>query len=146
MASLTRSITINRPVEDVFGVVTEVTNTGKWFPGDVREYWITPPPHGVGSIRRAEVTVMGRKSQNDATVVEFDPPRRGVLALETQGARGTATIKCTPVNGATRLDATFDIHAGGPMRLFLGPFLTWYGNAWTTGLANLKRMMEAGEL
>jgi hypothetical protein len=23
---------------------------------------------------------------------------------------------------------------------------TWYSNSWTTGLANLKRMMESGEL
>ena len=141
-----RSVTIARPIEDVFGVVTEVTNTGKWFPGDVREYWTTPPPHGVGSVRHAVVTVMGRRAENDATVTEYDPPRRGVLAGEQQGIRWTATIECTPTESGTRLDFTFEAKVSGAMRLLARPFLNWYGNAWTTGLANLKRMMESGEL
>jgi hypothetical protein len=137
-------------VEDVFAVVTDVTKTGRWFPGDVEEHWVTPPPHGVGSVRHAVVTVMGQRAENDATVTEFDPPRRGVMAGAQQGVRWTATIECTPAGagteGGTELSMTFDAAAGGAMRLFLGPFMNWYGNSWTTGLANLKRMMESGEL
>ena len=37
MASgLSNSITIARPVEDVFAVLTNVENTGKWFPAKVK--------------------------------------------------------------------------------------------------------------
>jgi carbon monoxide dehydrogenase subunit G len=146
MASLTRSVTIRRPIEDVFAVVTDVTKTGQWFPGDVVETWTTPPPHGVGSVRHAVVMVMGRRSENDATVTEFDPPHHGVMAGEQQGVKWTATVACAEVEGGTRLDMSFEANAGGAMRLFMGPFMSWYGNSWTTGLANLKRMMESGEL
>ena len=34
MASVYSSITINRPIEDVFAVLTNVENTGKWFLGN----------------------------------------------------------------------------------------------------------------
>jgi carbon monoxide dehydrogenase subunit G len=146
VASLTRSVTIDRPIEDVFAVVTDVTKTGRWFPGDVVETWTTPPPHGVGSIRHAVVTVMGRRAENDATVVEFDPPHRGVMAGEQQGVKFQATITCAEVAEGTRLQMDFEAKAGGAMRFFIGPFMNWYGNAWTTGLANLKQQMEAGEL
>lgn len=146
MASLTRSVTIGRPIEDVFAVVSDVTKIGRWFPGDVVETWKTPPPHGVGSVRHAVVTVMGQRAENDATVVEFDPPHRGVMAGEQQGVKFSATIACAEVDGGTRLDMSFEAKAGGAMRLFMGPFMSWYGNSWTTGLANLKRMMESGEL
>ena len=85
MASVVNSITIDRPIEDVFAVVTDVTKTGRWFPADVEEYWTTPPPHGVGSVRHAIVTVGGRRAENDATVTEFDPPHRGVLVGNAAG-------------------------------------------------------------
>jgi uncharacterized protein YndB with AHSA1/START domain len=146
VVSFSSSTTIARSVEDVFAVVTNVENTGRWFPGDVREFWTTPPPHGVGSVRRAVVTVMGRQSENDATVTEFDPPHRGVLAGQAQGMQWTGTIECQPVLGGTKLDFVFDGSASGVMRLFFRPLMSWYSRSWETGLANLKRMMEAGEL
>jgi uncharacterized protein YndB with AHSA1/START domain len=34
MASVHSSITINRPIEDIFAVLTNVENTGRWFPGN----------------------------------------------------------------------------------------------------------------
>ncbi len=38
------STSIARPIADVFGVLTDVEQTGVWFPGDVEEHWTTPPP------------------------------------------------------------------------------------------------------
>jgi carbon monoxide dehydrogenase subunit G len=146
MATLVRSTTIARPIDEVFAVVTDVTNTGKWFPGDVVETWTTPPPHGVGSVRRAVFPAMGRRMENDATVTEFDPPHRGVLVGAQQGISWTGTVECTAVDDGTRLVFTFEAKASGAMRLLLGPFMNLYGNSWTTGLVNLKRMMESGEL
>lgn len=146
MAPQTHTVTIARSVEDVFAVVTDVTKTGRWFPGDVREFWTTPPPHGVGSVRHAVITVMGRRSENDATVTEFDPPHRGVLAGQAQGIRWTGTIECQSVPSGTKLDFIFDASASGAMRLLMWPFMNMYSRSWETGLANLKRMMEVGEL
>jgi hypothetical protein len=52
------TIVIGRTIEDVFAVLTNVELTGRWYPMDVEEWWITPPPHGVGSVRLARVKVL----------------------------------------------------------------------------------------
>ena len=79
MASVTNRITIKRPIEDVFAVLTDVTKSGRWYPAKVEEWWTTPPPHGVGSVRRARVEVVGRGIENDAIVTRYDPPRLAAM-------------------------------------------------------------------
>jgi uncharacterized protein YndB with AHSA1/START domain len=146
MARMAVGVTIARPIEEVFAVLTDVERTGTWFPGQVEEHWTSPPPHGLGSTRHAIITTMGRRSENDATVLEFDPPRRGVMGGETQGVAWTGAFDFTPDGDDTRVNAAFEFTAGGPMRLLVGVFLRWYRGQWKRGLANLKRKMEAGEL
>ena len=146
MAGFSTSTTIRRPIEDVFAVLTDVENTERWFPADVHEWWITPPPHGVGSVRRAAVTTLGRRQENDATVTEYDPPRRGVLRGEQSGMSWTAALDFAPANDGTRVDVRIDAQARGAMGLALRPFLWWYRRSWEKGLATFTRMMEAGEL
>ena len=81
MSEVISSIVINRPVEDVFAVLTNVENAGKWFPGNVQEWWTSPPPHGVGSTRRARVklglitSVAGRCARIEGRVEEWRPCR-----------------------------------------------------------------------
>jgi uncharacterized protein YndB with AHSA1/START domain len=74
MSSVINSITIRRPIEDVFAVLTDVEQSGKWFPGNVEEHWTSPAPHGVGSTRHAVVTMLGRRTENDAMATEYQPP------------------------------------------------------------------------
>ena len=140
------SIEIERPIEDVFSVLTDVTLTGRWYPARVEEWWVTPPPHGVGSVRRARVVVMGRASENDAVVTEYYPPRRAALKGESARAPFTATLDFTPTPDGTRVRAETSFELRGVMRL-IGPlFVGPYERGWDNGLKNLKRMMEAGEL
>jgi uncharacterized protein YndB with AHSA1/START domain len=140
------TIEIERSIEDVFAVLTDVTKTGRWYPARVEEWWLTPPPHGVGSVRRARVTVMGRASENDAVVTEYDPPRRAAMKGKSASAPFTATLDFTPIPGGTRAEVETTFELRGMMRL-IGPlFIGRYERGWDEGLQNLKRMMEAGEL
>lgn len=59
MSSVTSRITIGRPIEDVFAILTDVEKTGLWYPVDVEEHWTSPPPLGVGSMRHAVVRSPG---------------------------------------------------------------------------------------
>jgi uncharacterized protein YndB with AHSA1/START domain len=140
------SIDIARPVEDVFGVLTGVTLTGRWYPAQVEEWWTTPPPHGVGSVRRARVRVLGRGMENDAVVTEHDPPRRAAMKGLSRSAPFDVKLAFEPVDGGTRVEVDSAFHLQGAMRL-IGPlFIGPYERGRERGLANLKRMMEAGEL
>jgi carbon monoxide dehydrogenase subunit G len=144
--SVHSSITIDRPIEEVFATLTNVENTGTWFPGNVKEWWTSPPPHGLGSTRRARVKVGPITIENDAVATEYQPPTRAAMKGTSKNAPFEALITFAPVEGGTRVDANIDLFMGGPAKLLGGMFTRWYEKGWDQGLANLKRMMEAGEL
>jgi uncharacterized protein YndB with AHSA1/START domain len=140
------TIEIKGPIEDVFAVLTDVTKTGHWYPADVEEWWMTQPPHGVGSVRRARVKVLGRGVENDAVVTEYEPPRRAAMKGLSARAPFEATLAFEGIEGGTRVEVETVFHLRGVMRL-IGPiFVRNYERGWDVGMANLKRMMEAGEL
>ena len=145
-SAVSSSIIIGRPIEDVFAVLTNVEDTGKWFPGDVKEWWTSEPPHGVGSTRRARVKTGWFTIENDAVATVYEPPRRAVLKGTSPNAPFEATLTFEPVEGGTRVEATIELSLRGPMKLFAGMFTRWYGKSWERGLARLKAMMESSEL
>ena len=145
-SSVHSSITINRPIEDVFAVLTNVENTGRWFPGDVKEWWTSPPPHGEGSTRRARVKMGLMTTENDAVATVFEPPHRAGMKGTSKNAPFEADLRFATVEGGTHVDATIEMFFSGPAKLFGPMFVRWYDKSWNQGMANLKRMMEAGEL
>jgi len=146
MSGINRSITINRPIEDVFAVLTDVENTGKWFPANVKEWWTSPPPHGVGSTRHARVKMGLMTTENDAVATVFEPPHRAGMKGTSKNAPFEAMLRFAPVDGGTRVESEIELFMRGPAKLFGGMFTRWYRKSWDKGLVNLKRMMEAGEL
>jgi carbon monoxide dehydrogenase subunit G len=146
VSRVTSAITIGRPIEEVFAVLTNVENTGKWFPGDVKEWWTSEPPTRVGSTRRAVATIGWFRYQNDAVVTAYEPPRWAVIKGTSKNAPFEATLAFEPVEGGTRVEVTTEMFLRGPAKLFGGPFARWYGKSWEQGLVKLKVMMEAGEL
>jgi carbon monoxide dehydrogenase subunit G len=145
-SSVHSTITINRPIEDVFAVLTNVQNTGKWFPGNVTEWWTSPPPHGVGSTRRARVKVGLMTTENDAVATVFEPPHRAGMRGTSKNAPFEADLRFAAVEGGTRVESDIELFMRGPAKLFGGMLTRWYGKSWDQGMANLKRMMESGEL
>lgn len=146
MANITNRITIRRPIEDVFAVMTDVEKTGTWFPGNVEERWTSPPPHGVGSTRHAVVTMLGRRTENDAVTTEYDPPHRAAMQGTTPNAPFLVTLTFATDGDGTRVDVVSEITLQGAARLF-GPLVSAiYRRGWARGLANLKQMMESGAL
>ena len=147
MGSAVRSsIVINRPIDDVFAVLTNVENTGTWFPGNVKEWWTSPPPHGVGSTRRARVKMGLMTTENDAVATVYEPPNRAVMKGTSKNAPFEADLRFAAVEGGTRVDATIEMFLTGPAKLFGPMFLRWYDKNWNQGMTNLKRMMESGQL
>jgi carbon monoxide dehydrogenase subunit G len=146
MSQISSSIVINRPIEDVFAVLTNVENTGKWFPGNVQEWWTSPPPHGVGSTRRARVKMGFMTTENDAVATVFEPPHRAGMKGTSKNAPFEAMLMFEAGEGGTRVDSNIELLIRGPAKLFGGMFTRWYGKSWDQGLINLKRMMETGEL
>ena len=146
MSQISSSIVINRSIDDVFAVLTNVENTGKWFPGDVKEWWTSPPPYGVGSTRRARVKMGLMTTENEAVTTVYEPPHRAGIKGTSKNAPFDAMLTFEPVDGGTRVASNIELSITGAGKLFGGIFARWYQKSWDQGLANLKRMMEAGEL
>jgi carbon monoxide dehydrogenase subunit G len=140
------SITIRRPIGDVFAALTNVENTGRWFPGDVTEWWTSEPPHGVGSTRRARVKMGWMTTENDAVVTVYEPPHKGVMKGTSPNAPFEARLVFTPAGAGTRVDVAIEMQFRGAAKLFGPMFVRWYGKSWDKGLTRLKAMMETGEL
>jgi len=146
MSRVTNRITIRRPIEEVFAVLTDVEKTGRWFPGDVEEHWTSPPPHGAGSTRHAVVTMFGRRSENDAITTEYRPPYRAAMRGTSPNAPFLVTLTFAAVDEGTRVEVTSEIGLRGATRLFGPLVVAVYGRGWARGLARLKQMMESGAL
>jgi uncharacterized protein YndB with AHSA1/START domain len=123
------SITIHRPIEDVFAAMTDVENTGKWFPADVKEWWTTPPPHGVGSRRRARAKHGLFTTENDAEATVYEPPHRAVLKGLSKNAPFETTLVFVPVEGGTRVETAIDFFLTGPAKLLA--VCSWAGTGRT---------------
>lgn len=139
--------TINRPVEDVWKVLSNPENAVIWSHQTIEEKLTSPRPVGVGSTRRAVVKgIGGRTMENHAVCTEFEPNRR--IAWQTTSARVPfhVVVDFTPMDGATRIDSTWTIPMKGILRP-AGPILgMMMRRILQRDVANLKALMEAGTL
>jgi uncharacterized protein YndB with AHSA1/START domain len=99
------SVTIARPVEDVFAVLTDPTQSPRWSANAIEAELITPGPPGIGSRRRAVAKgPFGGTMENVMEVTELDPNRKVALKLISApwGGTGRTWYTFTPVEGGTR--------------------------------------------
>lgn len=147
MSVVSLSVSILRPVEDVFAVLTDVGQAAKWSRA-LEEQLITPHPLRVGSRRRAVVPMFGgRTMENEMELTALEPDRR----LAMRGVAGfpfpvRIVAELEPAGGGTLLQWTTFMEPGGVVKL-LGPVLAaGYKRSFAKDLANLKSMMESGAL
>jgi uncharacterized protein YndB with AHSA1/START domain len=141
------SVTILRPVGDVFAVLTDVGNAARWSSA-LEEQLITPGPLRVGSRRRAVVPAfLGRTMENEMELTELVPDRR----LAMRGVAGfpfpvRVVVELEPADGGALLRWTTYLEPRGPTKL-LGPvFAAAFRRSFAKDLARLKSMMESGAL
>jgi uncharacterized protein YndB with AHSA1/START domain len=141
------SVTIARPVDHVFRVLTTPEDTPKWSSNAVEEQLTSPGPVGVGSTRRAVVrSVGGRTTTNETVVTEFEPNRRVAMRSISAPVPFAASWSFNVVPGGTQVDWTWSFGLTGAARLLGPPFGAWFRRSLQRDLAHLKAMMEGGEL
>jgi uncharacterized protein YndB with AHSA1/START domain len=146
MTTVTGSIEIARPVEEVFDFVADERNEPSYNEEMVRCEKISPGPIGVGTTYEADLIVRGRTTPMTIEVTDFDPPHRleswsRVPKMDIHGA-----VIFEPISGGTRMSWKWDLTPRGPLRL-LGPLVTMMGRRqeeriWTS----LKKLLESEAL
>lgn len=149
MASADTSVTIARPVEDVFAVLTNPTLSPKWSFNAIKGELITDGPPRIGSRRRSIVKGMfGRQMESVMEVTELEPNRAVALKLisASWGGSGRTRYTFTPVDGGTRVDWHWEMEPGGWVRPLSRPFMVVFERGFQRDLDNLKVVMESGGL
>jgi hypothetical protein len=74
---------VHRPAEQIFAAISEdPAGWGRWFPGfSDKGRYVTPGPHGVGSVR--EVTMSGVRYREQ--ILAWDAPDRWAFYVEQAG-------------------------------------------------------------
>ena len=120
-------MTIDRPVADVFAVLSDAERTPRWYPETVEERWLTEGPVGVGSRRLAITKSFGVRTENEAIVTVYEPNR----ALSVESVRSQVpfevSIRFAAVADSTQVDWDVEMNPSPLMRpvvaLSFAPFL-----------------------
>jgi uncharacterized protein YndB with AHSA1/START domain len=150
MRAMTRielTVTIGRPVVDVFRVVSTPELTPRWSSNAIEEHVTTPGPLRVGSRRRATVRAFGGgTTQNEIEVTDYEAGRRLSIRSIEAPVPFSSEWTVTPVDSSARVDWRWDFRPRGWQRPF-GPLIGLvFRRAFEPDLARLKAMMEVGEL
>ena len=147
MARVDLNVTIDRPVADVFLVLSTPELTARWSRNAIEEHSTTPGPARVGSRRRATVRrVGGGTTENEIEVTDLEPDRRIAVRSIESVVPFTSAWTFTPVDGGTRVDWRWDFAIGGWTRPFGRLIGAVFARAFRPDLDRLKSLMEAGEL
>jgi uncharacterized protein YndB with AHSA1/START domain len=142
MVDTSKSITIGRPVEEVFAYVTDTSNDPAWHTDILEARKTSEGPIGLGTIWHLGFKPAMGVSEGDTEVVEFEPNRKEVMRGEMGPMQPTLTYLFEPADGGTRFTRRVQIKVSGMMKLMepLMRLMTPRGNA--KFLANLKRILE----
>ena len=119
------TITINRPLEEVFEYVSTPENDPTWVSVSLRHQRTLPNPMRVGMTTQEDVKVLGRTLRDTSwEVIEYEPPT--VIAYRaTSGLASGAVvrIRCEPVEGGARLRHAVEYEPRGIYFKALAPLL-----------------------
>jgi dehydrogenase/reductase SDR family member 12 len=93
MPETTETITVDRPVADVFTRVADFSDLADWDPTFDSSRRIDDGPLGVGSSFQVRGSTAGQELDLVLTITEYDPPRRVVFSGTGEGIDTTERIE-----------------------------------------------------
>lgn len=137
MTTIETSITINAPVDRVWEIVSDIDNEPKFWKGTKQIRNITKE----GNTVTREVTIAFKDSKCMQTVTLY--PKEKIVGEFTEGIlNGTKTVKITPQENNTRLEAIWDIRLSGMMGMFTGMVKKHIKTGTEQALESIKQEIE----
>jgi carbon monoxide dehydrogenase subunit G len=143
MASFENTVTIRRPVEDVFAFLADFENVPAWNSAIVETRKVSPGPVGVGTTYHQTRSVP-RRSEEAFEVTVFEPASR----LEVQGELGPFRARVgyalEPAGSGTRLTNAVELGSSGLLTLVAPLATSRVKHAVAANLDVLKQLLERG--
>ena len=141
MATFENTVTIRRPIEDVFGFLADFENVPKWNYAIVETRKVSEGPVGVGTIYH-QVRSVPSRSEERLEVTVYNPPRY----LEIRGQLGPFSSRLSyalnAVPEGTRVTNTVELELRGPGRLLGRVAVPRVRDAVAANLRKLKELLE----
>jgi len=139
------STVINRPVEEVFAVLSNAENNPKWSSAFLEVKKTSEGPIGVGTTWRGLGKFLGQRIETEIEVTEYEPNRKSAQKSKSPFPVNQQ-MTFESVEGGTRVNVRFEAEPGGFFKLAEPLFATMVKRGIETDLANLKDLMEAHAL
>jgi uncharacterized protein YndB with AHSA1/START domain len=142
MAHAEHTVTIHRPVDDVFRYLADGTHNREWRSG-VLEIERTSPADGEGATYRQVLAGPGgRRIAGDYRVTEYNPPSRLAFSVIAGPARPAGIFELTEMpDNSTRLRFALDLQPAGVMK-FMTPMISRQMQREVAQLDVLKQVLE----
>ena len=142
MIKIEHSVTINRPLQEVYEFVVDIDNAPQWRSG-VLEVHKNSPEIEVGAIATEVLQFMGRRLETTYEITEYVPNR--VFAFKTISGpipmEGTSTFE--EVGGATKISFVIQGEPSGVLKLAEAMVAQTARRQIKTDYANLKALLES---
>ncbi len=118
---LQKTVVVDKPLDTVFGYLSDFTTTTEWDPGTV----LTVNQHGDGGVGTTYLntsTFLGRQTQLTYVVRAFVPAQRVQFRGENKTIIAVDTMSFRSVDGGTEVTYQAEFTVKGPSRL-LAPLL-----------------------
>jgi len=143
MTHLEHTVTIARPVEEVWDYVMDARNDPKWITNVIEVGKGADQPVEPGLEIEETMKFYGVRLSTTLTVTEHEPPTHS--AVDVRGpVDGRGSYRLEPVDGGTRFTMTMDTDAHGFFKLAEPVFARMARRDVTSSVETLKDILESG--
>jgi len=145
MINVEVSVVINRPLAEVFAILSNLENNMRWRSGMIAAEKTSTGPIDVGTTYRMINSLFGRRVEGQAVVTEYELNRK-YATINISGLPIKTKRTFEPVKGGTRVTFAVKAELGGLFTLTKPLVATIGKRRLARDAAKAKELIEAGAL
>jgi len=139
---MARLITINRPLQEVFGYLTDHSNDKYWKPFVTESIKLTPDPIGIGTRFKITTTAWGYRRSGEVEILEYEPFHSFAYRVSDPIYPFTARITFSETPIGTQFSGQVEFHTKGFWKLLVPLFLMFIRIQEKQTFNQLKQILE----
>jgi uncharacterized protein YndB with AHSA1/START domain len=141
MPHASRTIVINRPIDEVFTFFTTPSNDPRWRP-HVKEINGREPPAAGSMIHQVVLGPRGRGIPADIRITAYEPPNRYAFKVIAGPVRPEGEFRLKGAEATTEVTLSLRADLGGIKKLLLSRPVQTAMNGEVAGLDTAKQLLE----